>query len=169
MPWAGPDSHVPWAAISTIARADLRRRRRALVALGLIAGLVGGVVLAIGVTARRTGTAYSRLEAATGVDDARVMVYTARDDAGKEVTDRIAGLESVRRAWVGGMAVGRLEGAEVNHLGVLTGPPRPADLFAPVVVTGRMYSNAAPDEVVVTEQFSRQTGIRPGNRGVCGS
>jgi hypothetical protein len=55
---AGPG--VPAAAVWLTLRADLRRRWRPLLALALLLGLLGGVVLTAAAGARRTGTAYPR-------------------------------------------------------------------------------------------------------------
>jgi putative ABC transport system permease protein len=151
-------SATPWAAVVAIARAQLRRRWRALAALGLLAGLVGAVVVTTAVSARRTGTAYERLEESVHVDDARVSVY-----GGAELADQVASLPLVRRAWVAGLGVGRPAGDNVAYFGVLSGPPRADDLFSPLVVAGRAYDQDAPDEVVVAERFSQAVGIGVGD------
>src|SRR5256885_15220441 len=60
------------------ARADLRAGARSLVALVVLLGLFGGVAMAAGAGARRTGSAYDRFLAATTPPDAFVISGTAR-------------------------------------------------------------------------------------------
>ena len=48
------------AAVWAVARADLRGRWRGLLALALLVGIMGGVVLAAAAGARRTQTAMPR-------------------------------------------------------------------------------------------------------------
>ena len=60
-------------AVRLWARSELGRRWRALVALGIIAGLAGGLALAAMAGARRTSTAYGRWRAATAAPDAIVF------------------------------------------------------------------------------------------------
>src|SRR5438067_9503688 len=61
------------AAVRMWARSELRQRWRALVALGVIAGLAAGLALAAMAGARRTSTAYSRWRTATAAPDALVF------------------------------------------------------------------------------------------------
>lgn len=143
-------------AVRAIARAELRRRWRALVGLGLLAGFVGGFVVGAAVVARRTATAYDRLEVATKVEDVRVQVYGGRD-----LAERITALPSVRQSWIAGTAVAQVTPGEVTYLGLISGPPRPPDLLQPIVVDGRAARDDAADEVVMLESVAR--GVRPGD------
>lgn len=61
------------AAVRLWAGRDLARRWKALVALGLMAGLVAGLAMAAVAGARRTETAYQRFREATGRSDAIVF------------------------------------------------------------------------------------------------
>lgn len=61
------------AAIAVWVRGEVARRWKALVALGLLAGLVGGLALGAVAGARRTSTAYERFREATGRSDAIVF------------------------------------------------------------------------------------------------
>src|SRR2546421_8464416 len=61
------------AAVRMWARSELGRRWRALVALGVIAGVAAGLALAAMAGARRTSTAYGRWRAATAAPDAIVF------------------------------------------------------------------------------------------------
>ena len=64
---------MPGPAVRLWARSELGRRWRALVALGVIAGIAAGLALAAVAGARRTSTAYSRWRTATAAPDAIVF------------------------------------------------------------------------------------------------
>lgn len=149
---------APMSAVATIARVYVRRRWRALVGLGLLGGLVGGSVLAISVIARRTGTAYQRLEVATRVEDVRVEVYR-----GTEMAEEIAGFDPVRRSWVAGIGVASADIGKVTYLGLTFGPSRPPDLLRPVVVSGRAARDDVADEAVMLEPTAASLGVRAGD------
>jgi hypothetical protein len=76
-----------------IGRASWRRGWRALVFLGLLAGLVGGVVLGAWAGGRRTSSAYDRLLHASGFPN-EIMFVTAQDQA---VQDWLRHTPSVER------------------------------------------------------------------------
>src|SRR6266513_1535672 len=61
------------AAVRMWARSELGRRWKALIALGVIAGIAAGLALAAMAGARRTSTAYSRWRTATAAPDALVF------------------------------------------------------------------------------------------------
>lgn len=150
---------MSWGAVRAVAAAELRRRWRGLVAAGLLAGFVAAAVTGALVTARRTGTAYDRLLAATAVGDALVTAF------GPDgwLAEGIAALPAVEDAWVGGQAVARVEGPGVVYLGVRTGSDRPTDLVRPVVLDGRLPDPAEPDEVAVVEDVAAALGLAPGD------
>src|SRR3954470_10631532 len=60
-------------AVRMWARSELGRRWKALVALGVIAGIAGGLALAAIAGARQTSTAYARWRKATASPDAIVF------------------------------------------------------------------------------------------------
>ena len=68
---SGPGA--PAAAIWLTLRADLRRRWRPLLALALLLGLLGGVVLTAAAGARRTDTAYPRLLASANASQVSIV------------------------------------------------------------------------------------------------
>src|SRR5438045_7524746 len=65
-------------AIWMRARSEIRGGARSLVALAVLLGIFGGVGMAAGAGARRTGSAYDRFLAATTPPDAFVISGTAR-------------------------------------------------------------------------------------------
>ncbi|MET0327077.1 MAG: ABC transporter permease, partial [Ilumatobacteraceae bacterium] len=147
-----------WGAVGTVARHEVRRRGAALVLLGLAAGLLGAVVIGALTTARRTATAYERLEQASAIDDARALVFG--DPA---LAADVAALPGVAASWPASMAVGRVEGPGTVYTALLTGPAPPAGLFTPVVVAGRPPATDAPEEVLVIEAYADDFDLVPGD------
>ncbi len=150
---------VAWGAVRLTARAELRLGWRGLVGLGLLLGLVGGIVLATAAVAERTATAYARLVAAVGLDDARVLVPAARP----AVADALPQLPGVVESWVADTWFGRVEGPAVRYVSVVGGPGRPAGLVHPVVVAGRAPHDDDPQEVLVSEPTAADLRLAPGD------
>lgn len=135
-----------------IARALLRRRWPALIALGLVAGLAGATVTAAAAIARRTGTAYDRLAAATAPGDVTMFVL-----AGDEAATRVSELPSVARVWRARAGVAAI-GDSTNYVGLTAAPEAPPGLVRPIAIAGRLPDPAASNEVVIHEQFARALG-----------
>ncbi|MFB9321454.1 hypothetical protein ACFF2X_28850, partial [Cryptosporangium minutisporangium] len=144
---------MSWAAIALVARAEWRRRRAALLALGLLIGLAGGLVVAGAVVTERTTSAYPRLVEAVHRDDARVFVPADR----KELSTAVGALPGVRTSWTARMWVGEIVMAGQNlTYSTVTGPmgtPSPG-LVTPVVVRGRAPDPAAIGEVLLSERYA---------------
>jgi hypothetical protein len=142
---------VAWAAVVAVAKAELRARWRGLAALGLLLGLLGGSAIALAVVARRTGTAYPRLVAATHRHDATVLV--AGDRVG--VAGEVAKLPGVEASWVPGAWTGQIHNiGSLNYLAFAAGPDHPADLLHPVVLRGRAPRADAADEILISEAMA---------------
>ena len=147
-----------WGAVAAVARHEVRRRGVALLLLGLAAGVLGAIVIGALATARRTATAYERLEDASNIDDVRALVFG--DPA---LADDVGRLPGVTAAWTTTMAVGRVDGPGLVYSALLTGPPPPDGLFTPVVISGRHPAADAPEEVLVTEAYADAFDLRPGD------
>ncbi|SDG60350.1 ABC transporter permease [Pseudonocardia oroxyli] len=139
-----------------VARAVLRERWWALLALGVVFGLVGGLVPAAGAVAERTATAYTRLVEAVHLDDARTIVPADVP----EVVAEVPTMPGAAAAWTPEAWIVQLDGSPVRFSSLIAGTP-PGDLVAPVLVAGRAPDPAAPDEVVVSER-SAETGVSLG-------
>jgi hypothetical protein len=150
---------VARAAVLALARCELRRSWRTLVVLGLLAGLSAGVALAALAAAHRTTSAHDRLLAATGLDDARVMLMGRPEAAGQ-----VAALPGVAASWTAGATVAQVRAAQVHFVAITSGPPKPPGLFTPVVVAGREPGDGAPLEVTVTEALAGHLDLAPGDR-----
>jgi putative ABC transport system permease protein len=135
--------------VRLIARTIVRRRWAALVALGLVAGITGAAVTSAIALARRSGTAYDRLEAQTAPGDLTMFA-----PAGEVALEQALALPGVQQAWVaqaGVAAVGA--GDATRYIGVLAGPPPPSGLFRPIPIEGRLPNPEAEDEVVIAESL----------------
>jgi hypothetical protein len=146
-------------AVTALARAELRVRGWSLLAIGLLLGLVGGAVLGAAAVGARTATAYPRLVAATGLDDARVFVPADQPGLVAQVPD----LPGVAAAWTTSAWVARVEGPVLRYVSVGAGTDRPAGLVEPVLVEGREPAPGAADELLLGEPFAEASGLRVGD------
>ena len=134
-------------AVGLVARAELRTRWRGLVALGLLFGLVGGIVLGTVAVADRTVTAYERLAAATGLADAQVLLPAAHET----VFDQVPSMPGVTASWTPVAWIAQINTPAVRFVSLSGGPGHPAGLAEPVVVAGRAPRDDAANEILVSE------------------
>ncbi|MEA2826895.1 MAG: putative transport system permease protein [Actinomycetota bacterium] len=148
------------AAIGLWVRNEVTRRWKALVALGLLAGLVGGLGIAAVAGARRTATAYERFREATGRADA--IVFATLLGMSADYTE-VRQLPEVLDAGEFTLTNGGVE--DQPSLGAL--PPNDDRLYRtiahPLLVTGRLPDPSREDEVVVNRQAVAQLGLGVGD------
>ncbi|MEQ1785796.1 MAG: FtsX-like permease family protein [Acidimicrobiales bacterium] len=144
-------------------RAAWRRQRRALLVLGVIAGLGMGVSLVALQGARRADTAYGRLRAATLAPD---LLASFADEA---AFDRVATLPGVAAATqfsytpvapvplVAGEDAGAFVGLDDAFL---------FDVYRPYILEGRALRRGATDEVLINEALAARGDLGPGDRVV---
>lgn len=149
------------AAVGMWTRGELRRRFRALLLLGLLGGLVGGLALAAVAGARRTDTAYQRFREATGRSDAIVfgtLIGLFPADYGP-----VRALPEVEDA--GEFTLAPLE-VQDHQLGQLA--PNDDRLYRtvnrPLLVAGRLPDPARADEILIDRQAAKQSGLGVGDR-----
>ena len=165
-----------------------RAHWRASVFLAVVAGLVAGVVGASFQAAGRADTSLDRFSARSrrydlvvqgcppGVDPATLhgqadtlaqCVNVARAEEFRKVLARQPGVEGT--AVTTSLVVGLLDPTVSNHWGRLTllsgiATPRTTAVGArPIVLEGRLPDPAAPDEVVLSEDAARITGLHAGD------
>ncbi|MDP2290728.1 MAG: hypothetical protein Q8M22_06030, partial [Actinomycetota bacterium] len=143
-------------AVVSIASFEWRQRRPSIVAVGLVAGVVGGVLAGGAALTSRTASAPERLAAAVDVGDASVSVF-----GGRELADEIAALESIERYASTTIFVGQLAGDQVQYVGMVSAPP--GALVQPVVMAGRRADPAVANEVMITERIADVGGFGPGD------
>lgn len=150
------------AAIALWVRNEVARRWKALVALGILAGLVGGLAMAAVAGARRTDTAYQRYREATGRADA-IVFGTLAGIFPADYTP-VRELPEVEDAGEFTLAPLGVEGFPT--LGTL--PPNDDRLYrtvaSPLLVAGRLPDPRRPDELVVNRSAARQLGLGIGDR-----
>ncbi len=142
-----------------LARAELRRSWRAIVALGLLAGVTVGIALTAAQVGRRTSTAYDRLVAAAGAPDAVVLVLGGRDDA-----EAVADLSTVESSWLAIGGVARVATEQLRFIGVSAGETAPPPgLFTPVFVEGGPPDPDRATDLVISEHLADQSGFGLGD------
>src|SRR6478752_2931252 len=104
------------SALRHLARFELRRSWATMLVLGLLAGIGAGVALAAAQIARRSSTAYARLDAASDA----VVLGTAGG-----VEDEVPRLPQVEKIWNGRTAIGELQGGAVRFVGIIAGEKAP--------------------------------------------
>jgi ABC-type lipoprotein release transport system permease subunit len=148
------------AAIGLWVRNEVGRRWKALVALGLLAGLVGGLAIAAVAGARRTSTAYERFREATGRADA--IVFATLIGVKADYTE-VRKLPEVEDAGEFTLTPGGIE--DQPTLGAL--PPNDDRLYRtiarPLLVHGRLPDPRREDEVVVNRLAAAQLGLGVGD------
>jgi putative ABC transport system permease protein len=150
---------MPNPAVTVIARWEWSRRWRTLLALGIAGGLLGGLVVGGVVLARRTISAPTRLFTAVAPGDVHVRVFDA------DVAARAARLPEVEASWVGGVAIGRIEGTpSLQYSGIVAPMTSEGPLVRPIVVAGRAADATNPAEVMVTESIAEQARLGVGDR-----
>jgi putative ABC transport system permease protein len=143
-------------AISLVARSLLRRRWAGLVLIGLIAAITGAAVAGAATVARRTATAYPRLEAASGLGDAIAIV-----DGGPEVTEALLELPQVAAARPGTFLIGEDADEPYSYMGI-TVPVTDSPVVTPVITRGRAPDPSDPSHIVIPEWLADLAGIGPG-------
>jgi ABC-type antimicrobial peptide transport system permease subunit len=165
--WPAAGSSAVLRVAWPVLRAESRARWRAWLALVLVVGLAGGVVLAAAAGAQRTGTAFTRLLAASHAADVSVGVNGNGQGYDKALA-RLPGVSGETRVLVG--EVGKLSlvlpgGARVLSIGAQVSTDRgfgtSIDRFQ--VLQGRMYRPGRAEEVVIDSQLATGYGLRPGS------
>jgi len=148
-------------AVRMWARSELGRRWKALVALGVIAGIAGGLALAAVSGARRTSTAYERWRKATLAPDA--IVFGTQAGADNADYTPVLKLPEV-------VAGGQFELAQVGLVGMHIGslPPGDTQLYRtvarPLIREGRMPRPDRLDEVVVNRFAATKLHLHVGQK-----
>jgi hypothetical protein len=129
-----------------------------MIVLGLLAGIGAGVALSAVQVARRSSTAYARLEAASGAPDAVVLGISGGVD------DEVTKLPEVDRIWAGRTGIGQIQGDAVTYVGIIAGEsPPPKGLFTPIIVEGRNLDPKAENELLLTERIQKVSGLKVGD------
>lgn len=152
-------SRAPWFW----ARRELVARWKAVVVLGLLAGIAGGVSLAAVAGARRTDAAFPRYKASTVAPDALVFgTQVGGHDVDYTPVKRLPEVADAGEFALAGIFVSSVGG---GHLGALA----PADshlyrtLSRPLLESGRLPDPDRIDEIVVNRNAAARYGIHIGD------
>ena len=150
-----------------VLRAEWRARWTSWLALALVVGLAGGVVLTAAAGAQRTGTAFGRLLQASHAADVSVVANgngQAYDRALARLPE-VSGLARVLLGELGYMSLVLPGGARVPSIGadVSTDGRFGVSVDRFKVLEGRMFHPGRADEVVIDPQLSADYGLRPGS------
>jgi ABC-type lipoprotein release transport system permease subunit len=143
------------------ARREITARWRALVVLGVLAGLAGGITLAAVAGARRTASAYARYRQATAASDA--IVFTTQVGVLDPDFAPVRRLPEVVESGQFGLAP---IGVKEWNIGTLA----PVDdhlyrtINRPLLRAGRLPDPRRADEIVVNQAAARRFGVRLGQR-----
>jgi hypothetical protein len=146
------------------ARTELRRRRRANVALVLLIAVSGAVVLTTAAGARRTDSAFERFMESSNTADVQVQ-YSTEADIDQDVEDAFREHPDVEAVAPLYFTFGSNEASDYDLL-VVSGPD-PAlfrDIDRPRVLAGRTPDPAADDEVLINPFVQDDLGAEVGER-----
>ncbi len=148
-------------AVWMLARSDLRRRWRSVIALTLLVGVAGAVVLALVAGARRTNTSLERFESYSRSADLEVTVGFPKA-AQLRAFERSPGVKSVGRVY----SFALLEQRTQQYFPLAAQMDRTfgTTVDRPVVVKGRLADQRSPDEIVVGEALAQQLHLGLGDR-----
>jgi len=158
------------AAILLRARAEMRARWRGWLAMALLIGLVGGLVTALAAGARRTETAYERLQQRSApadllVLDTDLLNPEARLDLGEAATlPGVADAVLVQALLaVGGAADGREIPAGAVAPFSTSGSELGRTVERKLLLEGRLPDPNATDEMLVSYDAARRYDLAPGS------
>ena len=154
---------VAWPVLG----AELRARWRAWLALALVVGLTGGVVLTAAAGAQRTDTAFTRLLQANHAADVSVAVNGNGQGYDKALArlPGVGGLARVLLGEVGNLALVVPGGSRIPTVGVNVSVDgrfgTSVDGFK--VLQGRMFRPGNANEVVIDSQLAAGYSLHPGS------
>jgi ABC-type lipoprotein release transport system permease subunit len=150
-------------------RRELLRHRRAALALILLVGVSGGVVLTAAAGARRSASAFDRFLDASHTADAQLQ-YASEDDVDEAVLAAVRADPAVERAVPLFITVGFSEASDYD-LAVFAGPD-PAlysEIDVPRILEGRRPDPAEPHEVLVNRFTQENLGVKVGDTVTIGT
>jgi ABC-type lipoprotein release transport system permease subunit len=146
-------------AIGVLARAAIRARWRSILAISLLVGVTGAVVLTAAAGARRTDTSLERFKQWSSAADVEIAVgYPSAEQLREfEQSDGVAAVAPLfALVLVGDGGYLPFAAAEDERFGTVVDRPR--------VVAGRLADPDAPDEIAIGESFAEQSGLGVGDQ-----
>ena len=145
------------------ARRELLRNRRATLALVLLIGLSGAVVLTAAAGARRTGSAFERFVAAGNTADARLQYATETVDD-EDIMGALLADPAVEQAVPVYITIAFAEGNDYD-LGIYAGPDEAlfTAIDIPRILEGRRPDPTDAHEVLVNQFTQQALGVEVGD------
>lgn len=144
------------------ARSEVRQHWRALVVLGVLAGVATGLAVSAVVGARRTATVYDRWRAATAAPDALVFgTQVGKNDLDYSPVSRLPEVQDAGMFELAAMGL-----REYPDIGALApGDSRLYRTFArPLLRAGRLPDPNRVDEIVINRVAAKKFRLRVGGR-----
>ena len=147
-------------AVGLLAGSEIRRRWRSTIAIVLMVGVIGAIVLATAAGARRTDTSLDRFNAVARSSDIEISVGIPSDREMAEFA-RTPGIANIARLRAYAFALGdNLEDLAIAYpLDHVFG--RDADRSR--LITGRNVDPTAPDEVTIGESLAAELHLKVGD------
>jgi hypothetical protein len=145
----------------------IRREAPRIVAVAVLLGLTVGLAGAAFVGARRSSTAFDRLEAATRNSDVQVAVYAEDVSSVGEALDAMRRAIDVSEVAQDRVLMARPKGSGLMPVENVTvaasmDPDRP-EINRPLMIEGRTPAPGAGDEIFVTKSARDQLGLHVGD------
>jgi ABC-type lipoprotein release transport system permease subunit len=149
------------------ARAEAFGRWRALVGLGVLAGLLGAAVMAAAAGARRTDSAYQRFLTQTRAPQVTVALSSGPNGLDPAAVTQLPQVAEAHEFVFFGFLGRTRAGTTFTAFGDAAGQAGPAPYWGasfnlPRVLSGRLADSDRPDEIVVGQAFAEKKGLTTG-------
>jgi hypothetical protein len=158
-----PNRSTSGASIRLVARSRLRRHWVGIVVVGLVGALGGAGVLAMVAGARRSDTAYERLQVATRAFDGRALFPESFAGTANARVTRFRLLPEIGESTIARFRVGRRADTQ-DWVSTISLPALDAAASRPQITRGRSFRIENPYEAVVSQETAKAMGLDVGDR-----
>ncbi len=153
----------PWAAVSVVVRAELRRRWGSLLGVAALAALVSGAVFMALTGAQRTESTVDRFRDRAGASD--VSYQSAAREQVAPILDAVAAQPAVELSTERILVNGWPDDSAIPDIAILSDPTGVwgTQLDRPRLLAGRFPHADSPDEVLLSATAAEQTGAGVGD------
>jgi hypothetical protein len=152
---------VASGAVGFVARHNVRRRRRSLLVITIVVGLVGTIVLATAAGARRTATSLERFESSSRTATVELTML------GRPTRHQLAALHAVPHvaasATLRAYALMVPGAPELETIGAPLDRQSGTTVDRPRIVRGRAPHPSAPNEIAIGEALADRLHVGPGD------
>jgi ABC-type lipoprotein release transport system permease subunit len=148
-------------AVALIAGHEVRRRGRRALALAILVGLLGAMVLAVVAGARRTGTALDRFRTWSHSADLELAVSGSPSAARLDALRRDPSIVAIADLRAFGLVVPHA--LDLVAIGAPQGPEFGTTVDRGRVIAGRAVDPNAPDELAIGESLATQLHLHVGD------